>query len=277
MENLENLFIAIISNVNALALNDAALATFNDILADTEAAGTAIVTAQWVFVIFMLWLTCFAGIQLGKLVDRLDIRMYDNLKEKGIENCKSDLLKHSTMKRIFKLMETSLGLVLAWALRDALKATILSLYGGSGSDNTVNALWTFTIVATLLVAYTNTMNRRYYWLVPKDEFVGLQFDTESRKLIGDVLYSNLQAVVGIAWYDVLLESPETLKEEDLEKHRVWILWVLSIGTMILSSVAGAYWERAKLRFRTKSVGPVEAFFVCNSSSFEAILEFMHHI
>ena len=102
LENLENLFIAIVSNVNALALNDAALATFNDVLAGTKASGTAIITAQWIFVAFMLWLTCFAGLQLGKLVDRLDIKMYDDLEKKGIENCKPDLLRHSTIKRIFK-------------------------------------------------------------------------------------------------------------------------------------------------------------------------------
>jgi len=114
LDNLENLFIAIVSNVNALGLNDAATALFQDILADTKAAGTVLVTAQWVFVVFMLWLTCFAGIELGKIVDMIDIKMYDNLGKKGIENCKSDLFKHSTNKTIFKLMETSLGLVIAW-------------------------------------------------------------------------------------------------------------------------------------------------------------------
>ena len=129
-----------------MALNDAATATFNDILEDTKAERTAVISAQWMFVLFVLWLTCFVGIRLGKLMDKLDINVYDNLKKKGIENCKADLLRHSTIKRIFKLAESSLGMVLAWTLRDAFKATILSMYDGAGSTNTVGAIWTFAIV-----------------------------------------------------------------------------------------------------------------------------------
>ena len=58
----------------------------------------------------------------------------------------------------------------------------------------------------------------------------------------------------------MLEWPEQLTEEDLEKHRIWILWLEALGIMIIFSIVGAYWERAKLRFKTKSIGPVEAFF-----------------
>ena len=58
----------------------------------------------------------------------------------------------------------------------------------------------------------------------------------------------------------MLEWPEQMTEEDLEKHRIWILWLEALGIMILFSIIGAYWERAKLRFKTKSIGPVEAFF-----------------
>ena len=197
---MENLFIAILSNVTALALNEAATATFQDILGDTQSAQSALITAQWVFVFALLWLTVFAGIHIGKIVDRMDIGMYDNLKKRGIENCKSDLLRHSTIKRIFKLAEASLSMVLAWALRDAFKLSILGLYGDDGTDDSVAALWVFAIISTLIITYINTMDNRYYWLYPKDEFVGLQLNTERRKLLGKVLYTNLQAVVGIAWY-----------------------------------------------------------------------------
>ena len=59
----------------------------------------------------------------------------------------------------------------------------------------------------------------------------------------------------------MLESTEVMTE-DADKHRVWILWVMALSTMLISSIAGAYWERKKLLLRLKAVGAVEAFFVC---------------
>ena len=200
LENMENLFIAIISNVTTLALNDAAQATFSAILDDTKAEGSTIITAQWVFVGFMMWLVCLISLQLGKYKDKLDIEIYDEFQMNGLQNSKGSLLKYSTICRIIKLLETSMGLVLAWSLRDAMKATILAVYGGSGTDDTINALFTFAIITSLFVSYLNTTNNRYYFFYPRDEFVGLQFGTESRKIIAKVISSNLQAVVGIAWY-----------------------------------------------------------------------------
>ena len=184
----------------ALSLNDAATLTFQDILDDSNAGGSAVITAQWVFVVVLTYVTILISVKLGALIDKLDIKTFDDLKKNGLENSKATLLQHATIKRIFKLCESSFGLVLAWALRDAMKSTILSIYGQSGSSDSTVALWTYTLTATFLVGFSNAINARYYLLYPRDENVTLQFDTDERKIIGSVLYKNAQAVVGIAWY-----------------------------------------------------------------------------
>ena len=68
-------------------------------------------------------------------------------------------------------------------------------------------------------------------------------------------------------YEALLETPEALDSENIERYRIIMLWAMALGTMIISSVGGAYWERAKLRFKLRSIGAVEAFFVCLMSLF----------
>ena len=260
-ENLENLFIAIISNVVALSLNDAVSASFENAFEAVGVEGEGpLITAHWVFVAALTMLTCLATISLGKEMDRLDIRMLGVLEKNGVDASKKELLRHSTLKRVFKLIEFALGLVLAWALRDAMKMTIMSIYGESGSSDTVSALWTYTLMATALVTLNNAVNARYYLLYPREEFVAMQLETDERAMIGKVLYSNAQTVVGIAWYDALVESPEQLEEEERDEHRVWLLWVMSVSIMLFSGILGAYWERAKLRFNTKEKGPVIALF-----------------
>jgi len=259
LDNLENLFISTISNVAVLALNAAATASFNAILEDTKASGSTVITAQWVFVFVVAWITMFGSLQIGQTIDKMDVAVYDYLQEHGAENSKTKLLQHSTIKRIFKLLEYSFSLVLAWTIRNALKATILSIYGISSGES-LRALWIYTVLVTVLVTYLNTMTKRYFWLYPRDDFVELQLSTDRRKFFGKVLYSNLQAVVGIAWYDAILETPEALSDEDLEKHRIWILWLISVFLLFFSSFMTGYWTKAKLEFRANSVGPVEAFF-----------------
>ena len=57
-----------------------------------------------------------------------------------------------------------------------------------------------------------------------------------------------------------MESPENLSEEALDKHRIWLLFVMALGLMIINSIAMAFWTDAKTRFNTKQKGPVRAIF-----------------
>jgi len=226
-----------------------------------------LLTAHWCYVLALVLLTCGLSIKLGQWVDAVDIEMYDFLEHHGLEDSKRKLLGYSTRKRIAKLIEYALGLVLAWAVRDAMKLTITSFYDDNLSEtelttssDSVTALWTYTIIATILVTFSNTVNERYYILYPRKQYMSLQFETDERKMIGEVLYKNAQTVVGIAWYDAIVESPEQIEVEFREKHRIWLLWVLSLSIMIFSGIATGFWERQKLRFQTKVKGPVAAFF-----------------
>eukprot|EP01083_Nonionella_stella_P050497 134321_1 len=260
LENTENLFIAIISNVVALALNVAVTATFKAIVEGSKAEGIALITAQWIYVIVLLFVVCYASLHIGKLVDKLDIEMHDKLIKNGLENSKKDLLGYSTRKRVFKLMEHSLSLVLAWALQGAIKMSVLVLYGGSGTDDTLTALWTYCWMVTAIITYSNTINVRYYLLYPREEHIGLQFETQQRKIIGNVLWTNAQTVVGIAWYAALVQTPESMSQKAVEKHRVWLLWVEAICAMFISSIVGGVWSNAKLKFEKKQKGPVQALY-----------------
>jgi len=261
LDTMENLFLAIISNVSILALNAAATATFLVIVGDTS--GSQLVAAQWMFVLVMLLITMAGALRSGELLDKLDLRIYAYVQQHGLENSKSELLKHSTIKRVFKLLQFTFSNVLAWTLRAALKTTVLSIYSnddGSSNGESVAAIWTYTLVVTLLIANLNTLTGRHYWLYPKDEFVEFQLHTAKRNFIGDVLYSNLQAVVGIAWYDALLETPESFTGIDLETHRVWILYVEAFVLLLASNIGTGYWTHAKLNFKANTVGAAEALF-----------------
>lgn len=146
---------------------------------------------------------------------------------------------------------------MTWSLRSAIKSSILNLYSDDGaidSDST-GAMWTYAMVALVFIAYIQALGERYYFFYPKFSNVGMQINSDARKLLKKVVTSNVAVVVGIAIRDAIVISIRSMNENSTE---VIFLWVTVLLLMILSIVLQFLWHKYLFIFEERTKGTLFA-------------------
>ena len=156
----------------------------------------------------------------------------------------------------------------SWSLRDAIKFTLISAFGGDTDNNSAVALWMYTILVTLVIGFGNSVAERYYILYPKPNNTALRFETKQREYINNAISSALTAVVGLAWYDAIAVSFNTPTFVDNIELKIKSLWSTWIGFTLFTLIISYLWERYLLTLKIKQKGVVNTFFNVNENLFD---------
>ena len=156
LKNLETLVIGMFSIATSRALNDAVMEIYKD-----KVKLRVELSRLWLYAFIVGWITLGISMKSGHWLDKTSIKLSKELKENGMDKQKGNLLAYGTTKRVINVITTTWNYVWAFSLRDAMKASVMGIYGGNENDQTINALWTYTIISTLIVALGNAVSERF--------------------------------------------------------------------------------------------------------------------
>merc|ERR1712232_1104373 len=175
---------------------------------------------------------------------------------------KKQLLKFAFVKRSIKLTQTVIKFAIAWSWRDGINAFIHAIYGTS--DDVVAQQWGYFFTIALFVSVAFSFSEQFYILYPKNaspEEQALFLADKSRLIVNDVLYDNFRFVVGMALFDALIKSLQSLADGDVSNGVLCFLyWLVAITGISLSIVGTNYVEKWGLRKKIADKGIAQAIF-----------------
>ena len=139
------------------------------------------------------------------------------------------------------------GICTAWSWRNAIRYSIYNILGisystysdASSNYNVVITYWSYILIFQFFVAWLNT----YLRLNKKIDFDFIQQQTlkDNKKLLTYALmYKNLQIIVGLQWYDVIVETSALVSDDTI---KICILWSLVVLLILYCVIAEFYWNK----------------------------------
>lgn len=263
VEKFEDLFVATLSNTVSMAWRDAAKATFTLIVGGSTSA-TA--TAYFFYALFMTTFGIYLVIRIGGVFDKKEREIIKYLEEfddrfNTPNEEKKQLLKFAFQKRSIKLTQTVIKFAIAWSWRDSINAFIHAIYGSDATDP-IAQQWGYFFTIALFVSVAFSFSESFYILYPKNaktpEEQQAFLKDKSRLQVNDVLYDNFKFVVGMALFDALMVSLESLGTGSTVSNGVqcFLYWIVAVGGISLSIVGTHYVEKWGLRKKIAHKGIV---------------------
>eukprot|EP01083_Nonionella_stella_P064245 167281_1 len=264
VEKFEDLFIPTLSNTVSMAWRDAAKCTFALIIVTPSATATA----YFFYALFMTTFGLYLVIRIGGVYEEKEQEMVEYLHSfderfQSQNEQKKELLKFAFRRRSIKLTQSVVKFAIAWSWRDCINTFIHAIYG-STDGNLVMQQWGYFITIALFVSVAFSFSDQFHILVPKNaspEEQQLWLTDKSRLIVNDVLYDNLRFVVGMALFDALIVSLESLSGTDLSLSVICLFyWTIAIGGICLSVVGTHHVQKWELRNKIAQKGLAQAMF-----------------
>ena len=178
------------------------------------------------------------------------------------------------------LTQTVVKFAIAWSWRDSINAFIAAIYGNEDNGNPIGQQWGYFITIALFVSVAFSFSEQFYILYPKSltsgkldindpnkvqEFINNRdqfLKDKARIQVNDVIYDNFRFVVGMALFDALMKSLQSLGEGDTVSNGVqcFLYWLVAISGISLSIVGTHYVEKWGLRNKIANKGMAQAMF-----------------